>query len=344
MGGEGGGVTAPQAPGSADTTRAGLTGRPPSRGFQSSGDVVQEPGHAAAGGGPQDGRPPLLLTGNQSSMSQDTLKMGGRRQRIKAGTKGGPSPAHVTIYTERRSPAFPGDTHTPEARAAGQGFTLGTWEAGAGRDPQVPTGPLERHPGGGLGPKLVAASLFTSRLCCVTRACDYHARAGPLTARSGAVCAEGHGGQTERRPVQGACTFNPIFTHPRYHYGPASVVSGNRGSERRKGACPLHSPPAGRQGWGERALVPPPYSSCGGPGFRPPHPSPPPTAPPARGCAHTGTFCPRTLTQHYYRTRRSSESWREEQSPRPGVRARGCCFSWPAVTYPGLSDPQFPRL
>lgn len=166
MGGEGGGVTAPQAPGSADTTRAGLTGRPPSRGFQSSGDVVQEPGHAAAGGGPQDGRPPLLLTGNQSSMSQDTLKMGGRRQRIKAGTKGGPSPAHVTIYTERRSPAFPGDTHarSTSCRARVRSGDVGSWGGegppGAHRSPRAaPWWRLGAEAGGSLPVH------FTALLC-----------------------------------------------------------------------------------------------------------------------------------------------------------------------------------
>lgn len=152
-----------------------------------------------------------------------------------------------TIYTACGSPVFPGDTHMA------QSTSCRTWEAGAGRDPQVPTGPLERYPGGGLWPKLVAASLFTSWLCCVTHACDYHACPGPLTAWSGAVCAEGHGGQTERRPVQGTCTFNPIFTHPRYHYGPASVVSGNWGSELRQGACPLPPPTSWQAGLGRES-------------------------------------------------------------------------------------------
>lgn len=157
------GVTAPQAPSSADTTRAGLTGHPPSRGFQSSGAVVQEPGHAAAGGGPQDGRPPLLLTGNQSSMSQGTLKMGDRRQRNKAGTKGGPSPAHH-LHGVREPCISRRHTHGPKHELQDVGSWGGEGPPGAHRSPRaVPWWRLVAEAGGSL-PVHFMALLRNSRV------------------------------------------------------------------------------------------------------------------------------------------------------------------------------------
>lgn len=118
-------------------------------------------------------------------MSQGTLKAGvGGDNETRQGLKVAfqePVPrwafSHTCHHLHRaQEPYIPGHTQTSKAWAAGQGLALGTWEDGAG-----PPGPLERHPGGGLGPELVAVSLFTLRLCCVTHVHNYHVRADPLT-------------------------------------------------------------------------------------------------------------------------------------------------------------------
>ena len=125
--------------------------------------------------------------------------------------------------------------------------------------------------------------------------------------------AGGHTGRMQRRPGQGAGTLNPNFTHPGHPYGSPSVVSGNRGSERRQRAC-LPILPIRRR---EKAPVSPPailFQGCL-PGFRPPYPSPPPTSPPARHRAHSRTFCRWPRTRHCYQKQRRGESRREERRP-----------------------------
>lgn len=121
-----------------------------------------------------------------------------------------------------------------------------------------------------------------------------------------------------------------IFMHPTHHQGSPSVVLGHWGSERRERACLPHRPQEAGEKKPRSPRVSPlakpcdflPAAAC------PPQPGPPPTSPPARGCARTRTFCRQTPTRHCY-GREVERAGGKMGAPRLGVCAGGCCLSWP---------------